>query len=83
MAVVGPDTKCADEPNKAAKMGVTIAVYKPYSGGRPAMVAKAMPCGNTITAPVSPAIKSAFIVCRVINLNHLINGNIDVNVIYF
>jgi hypothetical protein len=32
-----------DEPNNAAIMGVTIAVYKPYSGGNPAMVAKATP----------------------------------------
>ena len=29
MAVVGPDTKCFEEPNSAAMIGVTIAVYKP------------------------------------------------------
>ena len=26
IAVVGPDTRCHDDPNKAAMMGVTIAV---------------------------------------------------------
>ncbi len=62
-------------------MGVTIAVYKPNSGGNPAMVAKATPCGNTITAPVKPAIRSAFNVSFVISLNHCKNGNSECNVI--
>ena len=50
---------CQLEPNKAAMMQGTTAVYSPYSGGRPAMVAKAMPCGNTNTAPSTPASASA------------------------
>jgi hypothetical protein len=43
IAVVGPETRCSDEPNRAAMMGVIMAVYRPYSGGRPAMVANATP----------------------------------------
>jgi hypothetical protein len=41
IAVVGPDTMIIDEPKRAAITGVTIAVYSPYSGGRPAMAANA------------------------------------------
>ena len=37
----------------------TTAVYRPYSGGRPASVAKAMPCGRTSSAPSTPAMRSA------------------------
>ena len=77
IAVVGPETKWRDEPNNEAIMGVTIAVYKPYSGGKPAIVAKAMPCGKTITAPVRPANKSALMDSFVINLNQTRKGNID------
>jgi len=59
LALVGPDITCQLEPNSAAMMQGMMAVYRPYSGGRPASVAKAMPCGNTSTAPSSPAIRSA------------------------
>ena len=37
----------------------TIAPYRPYSGGMPASVANATPCGSTTIAPVSPANASA------------------------
>ena len=48
-AVVGPETSCRDEPNSAATIAGTIAAYSPYSGGIPAMVAKATPWGSTTT----------------------------------
>lgn len=64
IAVVGPETKCQLEPNMAAIIVGTIAAYKPYSGGSPAIVAKATPCGNTINAPVKPAVRSARAVVR-------------------
>ena len=57
--MVGPDITSQLEPNSAATMHGTTAVYSPYSGGRPASVAKAMPCGYTSTAPSSPARASA------------------------
>ncbi len=63
-------------------MGVTMAEYKPYSGGRPVIVANAMPWGKTMTEPVSPAKKSAFIDSFVTNLNQTRKGNIDSNFIY-
>ena len=43
IAVVGPDIIIMDEPNRAAIIAVIIAVYNPYSGGKPAIVAKATP----------------------------------------
>ena len=55
LAFVGPDITCQLEPNSAATMHGTMAVYRPYSGGSPASVAKAMPCGSTSTAPSKPA----------------------------
>jgi hypothetical protein len=45
------------------------------------MVAKAIPCGNTITAPVNPAKKSALSVSFVTNLNQRRKGNIAANFI--
>jgi len=42
IAVVGPDIKWKEEPKIAAIIGVTIAVYNQYSGGNPAIVAKAI-----------------------------------------
>jgi len=74
-AVVGPDTRCQDEPNNAAIMAGTMLVYSPYSGGIPAMAAKATPCGNTMAAPVSPAIMSACKDSFVWFFPHLRNGN--------
>ena len=59
IAVVGPDTKCQDEPHSAATTAGSIAAYKPYSGGMPAIVAKATPCGTKIKPPVRPASPSA------------------------
>ena len=38
-AAVGPDTRCQDEPKSAAIITGTMAVYSPYSGGSPAMLA--------------------------------------------
>jgi hypothetical protein len=64
MAVVGPDTRCHDDPNSAATMAGTMAAYRPYSGGMPAMVAKATPCGTRMMLPVRPAIRSARSVWR-------------------
>ena len=58
-ALVGPETACQDEPNSAATMAGTMAQYRPYSGGMPASVAKATPCGITTTAPIRPAVASA------------------------
>ena len=74
MAVVGPEIRCRDEPKRAATMGVIIAVYKPYCGGRPAIVAKATPWGKTITAPVNPAMKSARRLVRFTKGSHVRNG---------
>jgi len=54
-----------EEPNRAATIGVIMAVYKPYSGGSPAMAANATPCGKTMAALVSPASASAFSDARV------------------
>ena len=45
-------------------LGIRMAAYRPYSGGRPAMAAKATPWGRTMTAPVSPAQRSARTVRR-------------------
>jgi hypothetical protein len=36
-AAVGPDIRCHEEPNKAATIAGTMAAYRPYSGGRPAI----------------------------------------------
>jgi hypothetical protein len=60
-------------------MGTTIAVYRPYSGGIPAIVANATLWGRTIIAPVKPAKKSALIVSKVVSLNQTINGKIFAN----
>ncbi len=65
IAVVGPDTRCRLDPHSAATTAGTMAAYRPYSGGRPAMVAKATACGSTINAPVSAAMASARSVCFV------------------
>ena len=57
--MVGPDTSCREEPNKAAITAGTMAAYSPYSGGIPAIVAKATPWGSTTMAPVTAARPSA------------------------
>ena len=75
MAVVGPETRCQLEPNSAAMIAGIMAAYKPYSGGIPAMVAKATPCGNTINAPVMPAIRSARVELRSTMCHQFVNGN--------
>jgi hypothetical protein len=38
-AAVGPDMRCHDEPKRAAIIAGTIAAYRPYSGGIPAIKA--------------------------------------------
>jgi hypothetical protein len=75
-AVMGPDTKCQEEPNSAAIMAGTMQVYRPYSGGKPAIVANATPCGKAIAAPVKPAIESALMVSGVRRRPQRKNGNI-------
>jgi len=64
IAVVGPEIRCNEDPNNAATIGTTMAVYIPYSGGSPAIIAKATPWGKTMTAPVNPAIRSALVVSQ-------------------
>ena len=39
MAFVGPLISCFDESNSAPTVVMTIAVYKPYCGGMPAICA--------------------------------------------
>ena len=63
-ALVGPETTCQLEPNSAATMQGTTAVYRPYSGGSPASVANAIPCGRTSSAPSTPATTSARTLAR-------------------
>ena len=36
IALVGPLISCRDESNRAPTAVMTIAVYRPYSAGRPA-----------------------------------------------
>ena len=78
-AVVGPDTRCHEDPNKAAIIAGIMLVYRPYSGGIPAIAAKATPCGKTIAAPVKPAIKSTWTVSLVRFFPHRKKGNNRVN----
>ena len=73
-AVVGPDTRCQDEPKSAAITAGIMPAYRPYSGGMPAMVAKATPWGRTTMAPVSPATKSYLRVPRPTSGHHSRNG---------
>src|SRR5690349_20863376 len=56
-------------------MAGSIAPYNPYSGGIPASVANATPCGSTMTAATSPAIKSSRNVSRLTRWRHARNGN--------
>ena len=58
-ALVGPDMTWRLEPNNAATTQGTMAVYKPYWGGKPASMANAIAWGSTKTAPSKPAIVSA------------------------
>jgi len=74
IAVVGPETRCLEEPNSAAIMGGMMAAYSPYWAGSPAIMAKETPWGKTIKAPVSPAIMSARRDARLIRLSHARNG---------
>src|SRR5512134_2565537 len=73
--VVGPETRCQDEPNSAATMAGTMAAYSPYSGGRQAMVAKATAWGSTTMAPVRPARASARSVALPTRGSQRRNGN--------
>jgi hypothetical protein len=63
--VVGPDTRCQLDPHRAPTIAGIIAAYRPYSGGRPAIVANATACGRTTIAPVRAATESALNVCEV------------------
>ena len=74
IAVVGPEIRWREEPNSAAIIGGTMAVYRPYTGGSPAIMANATPCGSTTTAPVRPAIRSALRVSRVTRGHQRRNG---------
>ena len=74
-AVVGPLIKCMDDPKRAAIMGGIMAVYRPYSAGRPATRAKETPWGRTMNAPVRPAARSARRVERLISPSHCRKGN--------
>ncbi len=72
--VVGPQTIKREEPNRAAMTVGNIAAYRPYSGGMPAIVAKATPWGSDSKEPVTPAIKSARKLVRVLSRIHDRNG---------
>ena len=74
-ALVGPETACQEELNSAAISAGTMAQYRPYSGGMPASVAKATPCGSTTIALISPAVASARRVCRLTIGHQARNGN--------
>src|SRR5689334_4456986 len=58
MAFVGPLIRWDDEPNSAASTVGTMAVYRPYCGGRPAISAYAMAWGTATAATVRPAARS-------------------------
>ncbi len=73
-AVVGPETSSQDEPKSAATMAGTMPAYKPYSGGMPAMVAKATPWGRATMAPVMPAMRSARKLLAVTRGHHFRKG---------
>ena len=66
IAVVGPEIRWREEPKSAATIAGTIALYSPYSGGSPAIIANATPCGSTMIAPVIPASRSARVLRAVI-----------------
>src|SRR5712691_8671192 len=73
--LVGSATVCKDEPNTAATTVGTIAQYSPYSGGSPARVTNATPCGSTTTAPINPASASALSVTAFTRGDHLRKGS--------
>src|SRR6266705_4840678 len=73
--LVGPATVRRDDPNSAATIAGTMAQYRPYSGGRPASVAKATPWGSTTMAPTRPASASAFNVAEPTSGHHFRNGS--------
>ena len=59
MALVGPLINCREESNNAPTPVTTMAVYNPYSGGRPASIAYAIAWGTAMVATVKPARTSA------------------------
>ncbi len=75
IAVVGPEIRWRDEPKSAAIIAGTIALYSPYSGGSPAMIANATPWGSTMIAPVSPASRSARVLRALIRPPQRRKGN--------
>ena len=58
--LVGPNTRCLDELNKAQTNPPTTTDMITISGGNPAMSANPMACGIDTSDTVDPAIKSAF-----------------------
>src|SRR5262245_40004517 len=75
---VGPATVCSDELKSAATSVGTMAQYRPYSGGRPASVANATPCGSTTIAPITPASASARSEAESTRGHHLRRGIEDI-----
>ncbi len=59
MALVGPLMSCREESKRAPTAVITMAVYSPYCGGRPAMLAYAIACGTATAATVRPATPSS------------------------
>jgi hypothetical protein len=51
----GPTASCREDPKNAYTSSGTVLAYKPATGGRPASMAYAIPCGTSITATVTPA----------------------------
>src|SRR3984957_4049550 len=58
IALVGPLTRCEDDPNTEATKVTTIDEYTPNFGSTPATNAYVMACGSDTAATVSPAIRS-------------------------
>ena len=54
----GPTANCLEVPRKAYTTWGARAAYNPYTGGKPAIKAYAIPCGISKTATVTPAKKS-------------------------
>ena len=54
----GPTDNCREVPNMAYATSGSTEAYRPTTGGKPASMAYAMPCGMSITAIVTPAAAS-------------------------
>ena len=69
-ALVGPVSTCRLDPASAAIRVGTTALYRPQAAGKPASVAKAMPCGSTSTAASKAACASARSVAALTSRTH-------------